>query len=351
MATKKTPSSKSKSTKKAPTPAKKKASAPAKKAPAPAKKKAPAPAPAPAPAKKKVSAPVKKAPAPAPAKKKASAPVEKASVKKVPAPAPVPVPAKTKASVKKASVKKVPAKSGVKKPTPGASTTSVAKKKKTDRRVAPTVVSSRKTVKKTGPVGKKTPRRKINFANPRSVAAAAAGAETDSEGYVVINGRRVRSISTKGIVVKKKTRLKAVPETVKTAEVTDMAKIKTHLTKRELTAYKSLLLVKRRHIVGMVSGLETEALRSSSGNLSSMPIHMADIGTDAFEQDFTLGMAATERELIFEIDSALDRIATRIYGVCQSTGEPIPKARLQAKPWAKYTIEAARIAERNRTTD
>ena len=349
MATKKTPSSKSKSTKKAPTPAKKKASAPAKKAPAPAKKKAPAPAPAPAPAKKKVSAPVKKAPAPAPAKKKASAPVEKASVKKVPASAPVP--AKTKASVKKASVKKVPAKSGVKKPTPGASTTSVAKKKKTDRRVAPTVVSSRKTVKKTGPVGKKTPRRKINFANPRSVAAAAAGAETDSEGYVVINGRRVRSISTKGIVVKKKTRLKAVPETVKTAEVTDMAKIKTHLTKRELTAYKSLLLVKRRHIVGMVSGLETEALRSSSGNLSSMPIHMADIGTDAFEQDFTLGMAATERELIFEIDSALDRIATRIYGVCQSTGEPIPKARLQAKPWAKYTIEAARIAERNRTTD
>ena len=349
MATKKTPSSKSKSTKKAPTPAKKKASAPAKKAPAPAKKKAPAPAPAPAPAKKRASAPVKKAPAPAPAKKKASAPVEKASVKKVPASAPVP--AKTKASVKKASVKKVPAKSGVKKPTPGASTTSVAKKKKTDRRVAPTVVSSRKTVKKTGPVGKKTPRRKINFANPRSVAAAAAGAETDSEGYVVINGRRVRSISTKGIVVKKKTRLKAVPETVKTAEVTDMAKIKTHLTKRELTAYKSLLLVKRRHIVGMVSGLETEALRSSSGNLSSMPIHMADIGTDAFEQDFTLGMAATERELIFEIDSALDRIATRIYGVCQSTGEPIPKARLQAKPWAKYTIEAARIAERNRTTD
>ena len=353
MATKKTPSSKSKSTKKAPTPAKKKASAPAKKAPAPAKKKAPAPAPAPAPAKKKASAPVKKASAPAlapaPAKKKASAPVEKASVKKVPASAPAP--AKTKASVKKASVKKVPAKSGVKKPTPGASTTSVAKKKKTDRRVAPTVVSSRKTVKKTGPVGKKTPRRKINFANPRSVAAAAAGAETDSEGYVVINGRRVRSISTKGIVVKKKTRLKAVPETVKTAEVTDMAKIKTHLTKRELTAYKSLLLVKRRHIVGMVSGLETEALRSSSGNLSSMPIHMADIGTDAFEQDFTLGMAATERELIFEIDSALDRIATRIYGVCQSTGEPIPKARLQAKPWAKYTIEAARIAERNRTTD
>ena len=243
------------------------------------------------------------------------------------------------------------AKSGVKKPTPGASTKSAAKKKKTDRRVAPTVVSSRKTSKKPETSGKKTPRRKIDFANPRSVAAAAASSETDSDGYVVINGRRVRAISTKGSGVKKKTRSKVVPAAAKPAEDLDIAKIKTHLTRRELTAYKSLLLEKRRHIVGMVSGLETEALRSSGGNLSNMPIHMADVGTDVFEQDFTLGMAATERELIVEIDAALERIGKRIYGVCQSTGKPIPKARLQAKPWAQYTIEAARVAERNRAAD
>ncbi len=302
MATKKTPSSKSKSTKKA------------------ASKKA---------ASKKAAS--KKAPA-----KKA------ASKKKAPA--------KKAASKKKAPAKKV-VKSGVKKPTPGASTKSAAKKKKTDRRVAPTVVSSRKTAKKADASGKKTPRRKIDFANPRSVAAAAASSETDSDGYVVINGRRVRAISTKGSGVKKKTRSKAAPVPAKPTEDLDIAKIKTHLTKRELTAYKKLLLEKRRHIVGMVSGLETEALRSSGGNLSNMPIHMADVGTDVFEQDFTLGMAATERELIVEIDAALERIGKRIYGVCQSTGKPIPKARLQAKPWAQYTIEAARIAERNRPAD
>ena len=366
MATKKTPSSKSKPAKKAPakkapakkapakkTPAKK---APAKKTPAkkaPAKKAPAKKAPAKkAPAKKAPAkkAPAKKAPAKkAPAKKAPAkkAPAKKAPAKKAPAKK---APVKT-APAKKTSAKKAPVKSGVKKPTPGASTTSATKKKKTDRRVAPTVVSSRKTAKKTETAGKKTPRRRIDFANPRSVAAAAASSETDSDGYVLINGRRVRAISTKGSGVKKKARSKATPAIAKAINEIDVTKIKTHLTKRELTAYKTLLLEKRRHIVAMVSGLETEALRSSGGNLSNMPIHMADVGSDVFEQDFTLGMAATERELIVEIDSALERIGSRIYGVCQSTGKPIPKPRLQAKPWAQYTIEAARVAERNRSSD
>ena len=46
-----------------------------------------------------------------------------------------------------------------------------------------------------------------------------------------------------------------------------------------------------------------------------------------------------------EIDEALQRIVDRTYGICQMTGKPIPKARLEAKPWAKYTIEAARQLE------
>ena len=303
-----------------------------------------------APAKKVTKkAPAKKAPAKkAPAKK---APAKKAPAKKVAKKAPAKKTVKKAPAKKAASKKVVGRKSEIKKPAQGASTRSVTKKKKTDRRVAPTVVSARKTAKKVDPSAKKTPRRKIDFANPRSVAAAAASSEVDKNGYVVINGRRVRAISTKGAGVKKKSRSKAASTVTKTEAEVDVSKIKTHLTRKELTAYKALLLEKRRHIVGMVSGLETEALRSSGGNLSNMPIHMADVGTDVFEQDFTLGMAATERELIIEIDAALERIVAKTYGVCQQTGKPIPKARLQAKPWAKYTIEAARMAERNRSSD
>jgi RNA polymerase-binding protein DksA len=95
----------------------------------------------------------------------------------------------------------------------------------------------------------------------------------------------------------------------------------------------------------MLSGMEDEALRSPGGNLSNMPVHMADMGSDVYEQDFTLGMAENERALLDEIDAALQRIEDKTYGVCQMTGKQITKARLDAKPWAKYSIEAERIAE------
>ena len=94
--------------------------------------------------------------------------------------------------------------------------------------------------------------------------------------------------------------------------------------------------------------MEAEALRSSGGNLSHMPIHMADIGTDTYDQDFKLGMAETERQVMMEIDEALERIANKTFGVCQMTGKMIPKSRLDAKPWAKYSIEATRLIESGR---
>ena len=224
----------------------------------------------------------------------------------------------------------------------------VTKKKKNDRRVAPTVVPSRRKLQKKAEAeaAAKSPRRKIDFANPRSVAAAAASSETDANGYVFINGRRVRAISTKGVGTKKKRATKSVEVEPVAAPKIDVSKIKTKLSTKDLDKYRDLLILRRREIMGMVSGLETEALRSSGGNLSNMPVHMADVGSDVFEQDFTLGMAATEREMVVQIDAALTRIGERIYGVCQATGKAIPKTRLNAKPWAKYTVEAARAIER-----
>jgi len=190
---------------------------------------------------------------------------------------------------------------------------------------------------------------KESAAAPRSVAAAAIARldqPKNAQGYVFINGRRVRMISTKGLTLPKKSKsastaaaAPAVPDDEK------IRSIRTKLSDEELGKYRELLLEKRRELVGMLSGMEEEALRSSGGNLSNMPLHMADVGTDTYDQDFTLGMAETERRLLAEIDAALGRIADRTYGVCQMTGKPIPKARLAAKPWAKYTIEAARIVE------
>ncbi len=192
--------------------------------------------------------------------------------------------------------------------------------------------------------GKSLPKDSTAAANPRSVIAAAIS-KADDSGYVFINGRRVRMISTKGLSIPKRPKAVVVAEPEPEVQAAKIRAIKTKLSAADLRHYRDLLLERRRELVGTLTGMEEQALRSSGGNLSNMPLHMADIGSDTYEQDFTLGMAEAERRLLGEIDAALQRIADRIYGVCQMTGKPIPKARLNAKPWAKYTIEAAKLVE------
>lgn len=134
----------------------------------------------------------------------------------------------------------------------------------------------------------------------------------------------------------------------------------TQSTKKRLAAtdiehFKQMLLVKRREIVGNVNEMHDEALKKSrldaSGDLSSVPIHMADIGTDNFEQEFTLGLMDSERKLLREIDDAMQRIEEGTYGICEGTGEPIGKARLEAQPWARYCVEYTRMLEQGLVTE
>ncbi len=124
---------------------------------------------------------------------------------------------------------------------------------------------------------------------------------------------------------------------------------KTTLKPSEIEYFKTRLLEKRRELIGAVDNMENEALRKNrsdaSGDLSMMPIHMADIGTDNYEQEFTIGLIAGERETLKEIDAALQRIVEGTYGMCLGTHEAISKARLKAKPWAQYCIEYKRAQE------
>jgi RNA polymerase-binding protein DksA len=176
-----------------------------------------------------------------------------------------------------------------------------------------------------------------------SVAEVASKAQVDAQGYVFINGRRVRMISTKGVPPKKTAKSNSRGENDNDAPVRPK-NIKTHLTKKQLNHYRELLLAKRHEIIGDLGAIEQEALRNVDG-ATHMPIHMADVGTDTYDQDFMLGLAEAERKQLLEIDDALMRIQQNTYGVCMMTGEPIPDARLEARPWAKYTIEAARQVE------
>ena len=127
------------------------------------------------------------------------------------------------------------------------------------------------------------------------------------------------------------------------------------LTADEAEHFKRILLDKRIEILGNVTEIADEALKKSridaTGDLSTMPIHMADIGTDNYEQEFALGLMDGERKLLREIDEALQRIEQGIYGICEGTGKAISKNRLEAKPWARYSVEHARMLENGLVTE
>jgi RNA polymerase-binding protein DksA len=116
---------------------------------------------------------------------------------------------------------------------------------------------------------------------------------------------------------------------------------------KELEHFRALLLEKRRELVGDMVSMESEALRTSGGsNLSNLPLHMADMGTDNYEQEFTLGLVEKDRNLLRELNAALAKIQNGTFGICEGTGKPIAKVRLEAQPWARFSIEHARSLER-----
>jgi len=113
--------------------------------------------------------------------------------------------------------------------------------------------------------------------------------------------------------------------------------------KADIEHFRKLLLDRRRRILGTVQGMEEEALKASDQDFSVD--HMADHGSDNFEQDFTLSLVESERRELFEVDRALQRIEQGTYGVCEGTGEPIPRPRLEAIPYARYSVEYQRKLE------
>lgn len=123
-------------------------------------------------------------------------------------------------------------------------------------------------------------------------------------------------------------------------------KSKTSLTPAEIEKFKALLLAKRSEILDNVTHMEDETLRKQRSDLSNMPIHLADAGTDTFELENTLGLVGSERKLLQEIDDALERIENNTYGICEGGAEPISKARLKAIPWARYCVKCASLSEK-----
>jgi RNA polymerase-binding transcription factor DksA len=117
----------------------------------------------------------------------------------------------------------------------------------------------------------------------------------------------------------------------------------------EMKPFKAALETMRTRLRGDVSTMADAALRKTraeaSGDLSSMPIHMADLGSDAYEQEFTLSLMASEEGTLEQVEQALDRIRSRTYGECEDCGGVIAKKRLEAIPFAALCIRCAEKQE------
>jgi DnaK suppressor protein len=117
------------------------------------------------------------------------------------------------------------------------------------------------------------------------------------------------------------------------------------MKKAELKPYKEILLILRARLRGDVSTLVDAALSSASGgnggSVSSVPSHIADMGSDTFELDNTLLLMSNEGETLSMIEQALERIEDGTFAVCVECSGKIPKMRLNAIPYTPYCVKCA----------
>jgi DnaK suppressor protein len=123
----------------------------------------------------------------------------------------------------------------------------------------------------------------------------------------------------------------------------------TALRNEDLASYRRVLQTLRSRLKGDLDQLTDEALGrelgGGSGNLSNSPLHMADLGTDNYDQEFTLELIENEQGTLELVNEALARMELGKFGKCVECGEPISKLRLEAIPYARYCIGCARKLE------
>ena len=238
-------------------------------------------------------------------------------------------------AAKKAPAKKVTKKAAKKAPAKKV-TKKAAKKARPRKAKSKPKPATTRCVRRAGPHGRRGRGRQVVLRTVAEVAAQRSREnEEGNDGYIIVNGRRVRVVQAKKLPVKKTRRARAVATPAPEANRLK----KTPLKAAELREYEAILVQSRAQLAGSIQAKEASALGDS--DTSKLPLHMADVGSDAYAQDLDLNLAEGMQSRLAEIDAALMRIKEKSYGICEHTGKAIPKKRLNAKPWARYTIEAA----------
>jgi RNA polymerase-binding transcription factor DksA len=112
--------------------------------------------------------------------------------------------------------------------------------------------------------------------------------------------------------------------------------------KAQWEKYYHRLLELRDQLTKQMDGLAKESAQEMAG----YSLHMADSGTDNLDRDFALSLLSSDQDAVYEIEEALKRIEKNTFGICELTGKPIPRKRLEAIPWTRFTVEAQAQLER-----
>jgi DnaK suppressor protein len=157
------------------------------------------------------------------------------------------------------------------------------------------------------------------------------------------------------VTAKKKETRKSAPRGKSQSSATSAAILGRPVSKANLTAvdakkikgewqkYYNRLLELREQLLHQMNGLAKE----SAQELPGYSLHMADSGTDNFDRDFALSLLSADQDAVYEIEEALKRIEKKTYGICELTGKTIPRARLEAIPWTRFTVDAQAQLERD----
>lgn len=126
--------------------------------------------------------------------------------------------------------------------------------------------------------------------------------------------------------------------------------MKKKLTKKELNGFKKIILDRKEELLEGIRHISEDTLKKSqkeaSGDISGYSYHMADVATDTYDREFSLGLASNERELLYELDDALKKIEDGSFGICEECKSLIAKNRLKAVPYARLCIKCKKKKEK-----
>lgn len=124
------------------------------------------------------------------------------------------------------------------------------------------------------------------------------------------------------------------------------------MEKKDLKVYEELLLKKKVELAKGIEHIANDALKTSqkdaAGDLSSYSLHMADMATDNYDREFSLGLADNEQKLLHRINAALEKIESGTYGLCELCEKKIAKVRLKAVPFAELCVPCQEKQEKRK---